>query len=200
MNEEKYFEQIESSIKSLEVKKRIRSYKDNSDTLLTYFTIGKLLIEAQGGESRAKYGNKLIKEWSFVFTEKYGKGYNISNLKRFRQFYIIFQKGAPLGHQLAWTHIKYILPLKDENERNYYVNLVIKNNLSKNELISEIKSDSYGRLLNKPDHIEIINNDKLNPLDKLKNPIIINLKKDEKINNEHDLEVTILSELSFFLN
>ena len=42
----------------------------------TYFEIGRLIVEAQGGENRAKYGNGLIKEWSKELTSIYGKGYD----------------------------------------------------------------------------------------------------------------------------
>ena len=97
-------------IKNTEVNKRVRIYKDNSETLKNYWNIGKLLIEAQGGEARAKYGNGLIKEWLKVFVGKYGKGYNESNLKRFRKFYLTFLKGTPVGPQLNWNHFRYFLP------------------------------------------------------------------------------------------
>lgn len=201
MKEIDYFNEIESLIKSLEVKKKIRTYKNNSETVLTYWTTGKLLIDVQGGHLRAKYGNELVKKWSAILTEKYGKGYDISNLKRFKKFYLLYQKRGPVGHPfISWSHIRYILPLKDENERNYYINQVIEKGLSKNELIREIKSNSYGRLLNKPEHIDIINNNELLPTDKIKNPIIINLEKNKNITNEHELELLILSQLSFFLN
>ena len=44
------------------------------------YEIVKLLVEAQGGEERAKYGNSLIKKWSLKLVEQYGSGYNICNL------------------------------------------------------------------------------------------------------------------------
>ena len=47
-----------------------------------------------------------------------------------RQLYLQFQKVAPPG-QLSWTYYKYILPIKEETKRNYYINLSIKQNLSK---------------------------------------------------------------------
>ena len=58
--------------------------------------------------------------------------------------------------QLSWTLIAILLPIKDENKRNYYINLCIKNNLSKRELIREIKTNSYERLIDKPEKIDII--------------------------------------------
>ena len=124
--------------KNIVLKKKHRLIENNS-TLITYFEIGRLIVEAQGGEKRAKYGNGLIKEWSKVLTSKYGKGYNLSNLKRMRQLYLTFEKGVPMAHQLTWTNLSIILPIKEESKRNYYINLCIKQNLSKRQLIEKIK-------------------------------------------------------------
>lgn len=82
----------------------------------TYWNIGRILVEAQGESSRAKYGSELIKKWSVKLTELYGKGYNASNLKKFRQFYLLFEKCAPLGSGLSWSHYHELLSIKDENK------------------------------------------------------------------------------------
>lgn len=58
-----YYEEIKDLIEKKEVKDGVRRLSYNSDKLKTYYEIGKLLVEAQGGEERAKYGNSLIKKW-----------------------------------------------------------------------------------------------------------------------------------------
>ena len=50
-----------------------------------------------------------------------------------------------------------MLSIKDENKRNYYLNLCISKKLSSRELQKEIKNNSYERLIAKPDKIEITN-------------------------------------------
>lgn len=115
-----YLKKIQKLIETNEVNIRKYNYYKNESLVNTYYNIGKLLVEAQGGKTRATYGNELIKKWSVKLTKLYGKGYDYSNLKRFRQFYIVFEKGGPVGHQLTWTNIR-ILPIKDENKRNYYM-------------------------------------------------------------------------------
>ena len=195
MNEESYYNEIEHLIKKNEISKRVRRLEENNDLVTTYWNIGRLIVEAQGGASRAKYGNELIKKWSIKFTEQYGKGYNTTNLKRFRQFYLEFEKSAPSGHQMSWSHYICLLPIKDENKRNYYVNLCIKNNLSKRELIKEIRSNSYERLIIKPDKIDIIASSKYSITTNMKDPIIIEV--DKEITSEHDLELSILANLEF---
>ena len=179
-----YFKEIEYLIENTEVNKRVRQYKDNSETLHNYWNIGKLLIEAQGGEKRAKYGNGLIKEWSLKYVEKYGKGYDYTNLSRMRKLYLLFpyQIVGPVGQQLSWTHFRYILPIKKESERNYYINQVILNNLSKNDLVKLIKSKAYDRLsYADKENIKLIddNNYNLTIEDMIKDPILI------KVNNDY---------------
>ena len=68
-----------------------------------------------------------MKKWSVKLTKLYGHGYSITNLKLMRKFYTIFQKGHPLGNQLNRSHYKELIPIKDKNKRNYFINLCIKN-------------------------------------------------------------------------
>ena len=195
MNEQQYYEEIEHLIKKHEVSKRVRSLEENNDLVTTYWNVGRLIVEAQGGSKRAKYGNELIKKWSIKLTETYGKGYDYTNLSRFRKFYIQFPILGPVA-QLSWTNIIKILPIQDENKKNFYVNLCIKNNLSKRELIQEIKSNSYERLLDKPEKIDIIVPTKYSITTDMKNPIIIPVNNE--VTNEYDLELNILANLDFF--
>ena len=196
MNEEQYYSEIEHLIKRNEIQKQARRLEETHTLVTTYWTIGKILVEAQGGSSRAKYGNELIKKWSKRLTELYGKGYDATNLRRFRQFYIAFQKRGPLARTLTWSHYLCLLPIKDENKRNYYINLCIKNNLSKRELVKEIKSNSYERLVNKPDKIDIIVPEKYSITTDMKNSIIIEVNKE--IKTEKNLELSILANLDLF--
>ncbi len=102
-----------------------------------------------------------------------------------------------MGQQLNWTIIRTILPIKDENKRNYYINLCIKNNLSKRELIKEIKSNSFERLEHKPDKVDIITSAIVPAIiENFKNPILLNLNGN-KVENEKDLEKLIYSQLSY---
>ena len=85
-----YLDNIKTLIeKDIVLKKKHKLIEENN-TLNTYFEIGRLIVSAQGGERRAKYGNQLIKEWSKELTKLYGKGYDVSNLKRMRQLYLTF--------------------------------------------------------------------------------------------------------------
>ena len=195
MTEEKYYQEIEHLIKRNEINKRARKLEEKNDTIVIYWQIGKTLVEAQGGSRRAKYGNELIKKWSTKLTEIYGKGYDYTNLSRFRKFYLCF---PILGTacQLSWSYYRYLISIKNENKRNYYINLCIKNHLTVRELRKEIKSNSYERLIDKETKIDIITPTKYSITTDMKNPVIIPVKNE--VISEHDLEINILANLDFF--
>ena len=200
--EKDYKKELIKLVEKAEVNKGYHDYFKNKDLVNNYFEIGKLLIEAQGGEERAKYGNGLIKEWSAELVRLFGKGYDVSNLKRFRQFYICFKKGGPLGHQLTWTNIRLLLPIKNENKRNYYINMCIKKNLSKRELEKEIKNNSFERLsLADKENIKLISdkNEVLTIKDTLKDPVLITINEDLDNVSEEKLARIIRKELEIFL-
>ena len=192
-----YLKNIEELIIENEANKKANALRDNSSTLLTYWNIGKLIVEAQGGEKRAKYGDNLISEWGKKLSEKYGKGYDKSNLTRMRALYTSFPIVGTLSQQLSWSHYYSILPIKNENERNYYINLVILNNLSVRELQREIKNKSFDRLsYADKEHIEIINNTNNTPLsikDMIKDPIILKTDKNMDKIDEQAIHKYIIS-------
>ena len=194
-----YLNNIKQLIEKDIVLKKKHRFIENNSTLSTYFEIGRLIVEAQGGEESAKYGNGLIKKWSKVLTELYGKGYDVSNLKRMRQLYITFEKGATVWHQLNWSQLKYILSFQNQNERNYYINICIKQNLSVRQLKDKIKNKEYERLEYK-DSIEIIDDNKIITIkDMIKNPILISIYKDVDKLSEKALKEFILEEIEDFL-
>ena len=62
----------------------------NTAMVQAYWHIGKLIVEAQGGEERAAYGDDLIKRISKRLTQEFGKGFTATNLRYMRMFYISF--------------------------------------------------------------------------------------------------------------
>lgn len=194
-----YFDKIKTIIEEKEVNEKVRYLESNKEMIKTYFEIGKLLIEAQGGEARAKYGNNLVKEWAIKLSNEYGRGYNYTNLSRMKKFYLYFRKVATVWQQfnLSWSHYKCLLKFDDENERNYYINLCTQNNLSVRKLINVIKEDQFSRLsYADKKNIKLITNDTkfLSINDMLLAPIIINVKESDKL-SEKALKKYILKEL-----
>ena len=87
--------------------------------------------------------------------------------------FFVFQKGQALPAQLPWTHYRQLLPMKNNDEINYYVNISIEQHLSSRKLQEKIKNKEYQRLNNETKN-KLINNEELNIYDNIKNPIIIN--------------------------
>ena len=190
-----YYEQVESLIKNNEVNKKVHALQNNSETLYTYWNIGRLIVEAQDGKKRAKYGDSLIKEWGNKLSEKYGKKYDTSYLSKMCLFYLTFPILESLIPKLSWTHYMLILPIKNENERNYYINRVILDNLSVRDLRYEIKNKSFDRLsYADKNSIEIISdNTTLSIEDMIKDPIILKSNIDTKEINEKAIHKYIIS-------
>ena len=98
-----YYNEVENLIKKNVINKGVRALQDNSETLYTYWNIGKLIVDAQGGEKRAKYGDGLIKDWGCKLSKKYGKLYDQRCLRRARTFYIQFPKWVTVSPKLSWS-------------------------------------------------------------------------------------------------
>ena len=194
--QDNYYNQIKDILISNEVYKKVKDYSKNRKDLESYLSVGKLIIEAQGCEQRAKYGDGLIKEFSKKLTNELGRKYDVTTLKRMRQFYLLIQNGATLWHQLTWSHYRVLLTLKSVNQINYYAEKIISNNLSVRKLESIIKSKEYERLPEITKN-KLVTNQETNIKDFVKNPIVINTNKE--IANEKALKFAILENLDNFL-
>lgn len=138
-----YYDQIKGLLISNEVYKKVKDYSKNKSDVETYYNVGKLIIEAQGGEKRAKYGDGLIKEYSQrLIIELNDKKYSYRNLMNMRKFYLLFRdkKVNALRSQLSWSHYRELLSIKNFDEIIYYINLAISNSLEYRELATRIKN------------------------------------------------------------
>jgi hypothetical protein len=55
----------------------------------------------QHGKERAVYGDELLKGLASKLTREFGRGFNLTSLKRMRQFYRAFPEGSTLGPELG---------------------------------------------------------------------------------------------------
>ena len=195
-----YYNEIKTKLIDNEVYKKVKDYSKNKNELNTYYEVGKLLIEAQGGENRAKYGDELIKEFSKRLINEVGKKYNYKTLLKIRKFYLFSEKVATLSRQLTWSHYVELLSLKDVNEINYYINITEEYNLGVRELREKIKNREYQRLDYKT-KLKLINKEEITVSDFIKNPIIIKNKYNinEKEISEKVLQNLILEDIPYFL-
>ena len=68
----------------------------NTRMVIAYWLIGREIVqEEQGGKRRAGYGDAVLEDLSRRLTERYGKGYSVTNLKNFRTFYQVYADRLP---------------------------------------------------------------------------------------------------------
>ena len=168
----------------------------NSTLLLTYWQIGQLIVEdEQNGKDRAEYGKFVLKNLSKQLTLEFGKGFDESNLRNMRSFFIAFPIRDALRHELSWTHYRLLLKIDSREKINYYIDESIQNNWSSRDLKRQINSLAFERVLEhkktSADNIQSL----------LKDPYIfefLGLSSDEK-NSEKDIETAIIDHLQKFL-
>lgn len=93
----------------------------NFSMIDAYWHIGqKIVEEEQQGNERAKYGDNLLQRLSQELSDEFGKGFNLTNLKYIRQFYLAFPIRHALRGELSWTHYRLLLKVQNEKARQYY--------------------------------------------------------------------------------
>ena len=189
-----YYSSIKELLINNELTKKAKDYSKNRSDLTTYYDVGKLLSDAG-----KHYGEQIIKDYSNKLFVDIGKKYEVSTLKRMRQLYWLIQKGAPLEHQLSFSHYKILIPLKDIDKIEYYIDVCKRNNLSRNELRNRIKNKEYERLDEKTRN-KIINKESIELIDTVKNPIFIRNTSGMDNISEKMLQKLILENLNDFLD
>ena len=124
------------SVKEIILVARQKIYRMANATLLdTYWQIGKLIVQdEQQGNAKAQYGKATLKNLSEALTLEFGKGYDESNLRNIRSFYLSFPICDALRHELSWTHYRLLSRLDTETKRNYYLQESVTSNWNSREL------------------------------------------------------------------
>jgi predicted nuclease of restriction endonuclease-like (RecB) superfamily len=95
----------------------------NTGMVTAYWLIGREIVEAvQGGQERAEYGKEVVETLSILLTERYGKGFSVTNIWYFRQFYLAFADRSPILHPTGGESAGGLIPHPSgvefgENER-----------------------------------------------------------------------------------
>lgn len=196
----------------------------NTTMLLTYFEIGRIIVEdEQKGKERAEYAKETLKNLSNQLTAEFGRGYSVDNLQWIRKFFITYQKYETLFHisdgdtknetasrdfpfTLSWSHYIQLMKIQDENERNFYEIEATQNNWSVRELTRQYNSAIYERLVlsrNKEEVKQLAKKGQIieKPVDVLKSHYVLeflDLKEDNRY-SESDLETQIINKLEHFM-
>ena len=191
-----YYDEIKNKLIDNEIYNRVKEYSKERNKVITYFEVGKLLDDAG-----KHYGENIIKEHSLKLINEVGKKFNERTLRRIRQYYRVFcnKKWSPMATKLSWSHYTELLSIKDERKLNYYINISIKNNLSKRQLREKIKTNEYERL-DEETKSKLINNEEYYVTDFVKNPILIKNNFGYKEISEKVLKKLILENIESFMN
>jgi predicted nuclease of restriction endonuclease-like (RecB) superfamily len=172
-----------------------------------YWNIGKSIVEEeQNGKDRAEYGKQILKGLSKKLINQFGKGFDPSNLRYIRRFYLVFPNCDALRPELSWTHYRLLLKLEDEQARTFYINEAIECNWSTRTLDRQIGNLYYQRMIMSKDK-EVVKQEAsekqviLEPTDIIKDPYVLDfLNLNDNTNfRESELEQAIIDKLQDFI-
>ena len=112
-----------------------------------YWNIGKKIYEVCGENDRAAYGKQVLNDISNKLTAEFGKGFSVPNLRKMRQFYVMFQKRSTVLSELSWSHYELLIRVCDDNSRTFYAAECAKSSWSVRQLQRQINTLYYSRIL-----------------------------------------------------
>lgn len=145
--------EVKSFVKIVELiqqsKQRAVAYV-NTELIELYWNIGKYISKKTESDG---WGKGTVEELSrFIQKEMIGsRGFSVQNLWRMKQFYevyLAFPKLSSLLRELTWTNNIIILSkTKSIEEKEFYLNLALKEKYTTRELERQINSAIYERFL-----------------------------------------------------
>lgn len=140
--------ELYKNVRSILAKARTAVYvAANTAMVEAYWNVGREIVEKQGGESRAKYGDGLINSLAERLTVEFGPGFTRSNLRNMRQFYLMFPKCHTVCGKLSWSHYRTLITIENDAERDYYFEEAVKSKWSVRVLQRQISTHFYDRLI-----------------------------------------------------
>lgn len=119
----------------------------NSSMVTAYWNIGKTIYEICGENERAAYGKQVLKYVSSRLTKEFGKGFDESNLRNMRRFYLAFSIRDTVCPELSWSHYRLLMRVTNEKERMFYTREAVKSAWSVRQLQRQINTMFYQRIL-----------------------------------------------------
>jgi len=162
-------------------------------------TNGKRINEVILQNKRAEYGKQIVSTLSTQLKERYGRNFDLRNLRRMMQFADEFPNieiVSTLSTQLSWSHFIELLPLKTSEARIFYARDAAERCLGVRQLHQMIFRKAYER--KEIANIQISNTGKV-PLDTFKDPYLFDYMGLSDDYLEADLETAVLRELEKFI-
>lgn len=140
----------------LEIKKkihlaRIETLRHVNKTLLKlYWDLGQMIVDKQ---NKYGWGKSIVASLSEDLQNEFpgAKGFSMQNLWYMRQLYLEYKdnlKLQPLVGEISWSHNLLIMSkCKDLLSREFYIQMTIKCDWTKNELIRQIEAKTFEKYL-----------------------------------------------------
>lgn len=157
----------------------------NNNMVIAYWLIGREIIQAlQGGEERADYGKRLLQDLSKQLTQRYGRGFSVTNIRYFRLFYQAYAHRSPqirhkacdelaslddmetflnpvdtlvgFSDRLSWSHYRTLCAIENLSERLFYEIEAEHEHWSQPALARHIHSHLFLRLLKSRDRAGLL--------------------------------------------
>lgn len=120
----------------------------NAGMVHAYWQVGRLIVEHElQGADRGEYGTQQLEQLAATLQAEFGKGFDVSNLRNMRRFYLALPIQDALRPELSWTHYRSLIRIENEQARHWYLNEAAEQNWSARALDRQISTLYYERLL-----------------------------------------------------
>ncbi len=171
----------------------------NSSLTILFWKIGQSIRLDNLNGQRGEYGKQIVVTVSRELVNRFGRTYEIKNLRRMMQFaeqYPEYENVVTLSRHLSWSHILTLLPLKDPKAKRFYEGVIISSSLSVRSLRKEISRKAFERTTSAD--MQVANSQKIEK-GIFKDPYLLDFLKLSNGYLESDLELAILKELELFI-
>lgn len=182
----------------------------NQQLTMLYWNIGSMIKSEILQNKRAGYGEQVIENLSQQLTEEFGKGWTKQQL--WNCLYTVEtipskQIISTLSGELSWSHIKELIYIKDELQREFYIQICRNERWSVRQLRERIDSMLYERtaLSKKPDKLikqelkALQKKETVSPEVFFRDPYLLDFLGLHDTFSEKDLESAIIAELQRFI-
>jgi predicted nuclease of restriction endonuclease-like (RecB) superfamily len=168
-------------------------------TVLLFWEIGRCINKDVLENKRADYGKQIVSRLATQLAEKYGRSFEVRNLRRMMQVaeqFPFFEVMLPVVTQLSWAHFVEILPLKSQEAKLFYLNEAARGLISRDELRAMISRKAYERKEIADTQISAASPI---PVGAFKDPYLFDMLGLKNEYLEADLEEAILREIEKFV-
>jgi len=202
----------------LETARRTAARQVNAVMTATYWHLGRLIVEReQGGAPRAAYGAQVIERLAADLTQRFGRGFSTTALKRSRVFFTTWKIGATASPQLdaprpatvfplPWSHYALLITVDHVEARSFYEKEALRGGWTIRQLRRQISTNYFERVRLAKDRPALLAKgqtplpaDTMTPDDEIRDVYLLEFLDLPDTHSESDLETALVADLEHFL-